>query len=335
MDFYLDNYWYLLLLLALPVLGYLLISYLKWRNRKREAFAESRFRGILFEKTPRFSKFLPVLYLLALLFLIIAMIDPLGGSEEVKSQQKMNNVIFMLDVSNSMNAEDIQPNRLTEAKNVIVKTLGGLSNDRVGVVVFAGEATSIMPLTTDYSAAEAYIDGIETSVVKIQGTDFLKAMKVAVQKFKNVPKGARQVVLISDGEDNEGNDDAAAKLAEKEGITITTVGVGGDEGAPVPEYIYGQLMGYKIDANGQTVVSKRQSNALKNMASATGGAYVDGNNQEDAVKQIVNTIKTKASGSSLFVKSHNAVHYFQYFLAMALLLFLIIYLFNPKKDFNV
>lgn len=335
MDFYIGNYWYLLLLLVIPVVGILMVNFVKWKAKKKEIFAESRFQEGLFEKTGRFSKVFPLLYMLAFLFLIFSIIDLLGGKEEVKTQQKMNNVIFLLDVSNSMNAEDIAPNRLTEAKNIIINTLQKMKNDRVGVVVFAGEATSIMPLTTDYTAAEAYIGGVETSVVKIQGTDFLKAVESAVKKFKNIPKGARQIVMISDGEDNEGNEKEAIALAKNEGITITTVGVGSEQGAPVPEYLYGQLMGYKVDLNGENVISKRQLNALQNIAASTGGSYADGNNLESASDQIISSLAKKAGTSSMMVESQNSIHYYQYFLGVSLLLFFVIYLFNPKRDFNL
>lgn len=336
MDWSLGNYWYLLLLLVIPLIGVILIAFVKWRNARKSLFAEQRFQGELFEKTNKFSKIFPVLYLLAFTFLIFSIIDLLGGNEQVKSQQKMNNVIFLLDVSNSMNAEDIQPNRMTMAKNVMVNSLKGFTNDRVGIVVFAGEARSIMPLTTDFTAAETYISGIETSIVQIQGTDFLKAMQEVVKKFKNVPKGARQIVLISDGEDNEGNDKAALNLAKKEGIRITSVGIGTEEGAPVPEYVYGQLMGYKVDmSTGQTVVSKRQTNALSSLANGTGGNYIDGNSLEDASKKIVSSLNEKGGVTNVMIDSQNAVHYYQYFLAVSLLLFLVIYLLNPKRDFNI
>lgn len=336
MDWSLGNYWYLLLLLVIPLIGMILIAFVKWRNARKSIFAEQRFQGELFEKTNKFSKIFPVLYLLAFTFLIFSIIDLLGGNEQVKSQQKMNNVIFLLDVSNSMNAEDIQPNRMTMAKNVMVNSLKGFTNDRVGIVVFAGEARSIMPLTTDFTAAETYISGIETSIVQIQGTDFLKAMQEVVKKFKNVPKGARQIVLISDGEDNEGNDKAALNLAKKEDIRITSVGIGTEEGAPVPEYVYGQLMGYKVDmTTGQTVVSKRQTNALSSLASGTGGNYIDGNSLEDASKKIVSSLNEKGGVTNVMIDSQNAVHYYQYFLAVSLLLFLVIYLLNPKRDFNI
>lgn len=335
MDWYLGNYWYLLLLLLLPLLAIFLVRYLKWKKKKRELFADSRFHQHLFEKRSGFTKFFPALYLLGTLFLIFSIIDLLSGSEEIKTNQKLNNVIFMLDVSNSMNAEDIDPSRLTEAKNLIIQTMQRMKSDKVGIVMFAGQATSIMPLTTDYTSAETYVGAIETNSMQIQGTDFLNGMKVAAQKFKNVNKDARKVVLLSDGEDNEGNDDAAIRLAKKEGIMITSVGIGSDEGAPVPEYSFGQLMGYKADMSGQTVISKRQTEALKKMAESTGGTYIDGNNINEAPERIIEALKKKTGSSETMVKSQNANHYYQYFLAVSIFFFFLIYMFNPKRDFNV
>lgn len=335
MDWYLGNNFYLCLLLLLPLLGFVVMRFIRWKKKKQEVFAESRFRENLFEKRSGFSKVFFPLYILAFAFLIFAIIDVLKGNEEIETQQKMNNVIFVLDVSNSMNAEDIQQSRLQQAKNIIINALQKFKNDRVGVVIFAGDAVSIMPLTTDYTAADTYLDGIETDVMKIQGTDFLKGMEVAAQKFKNISKGARKVVLISDGEDNEGNENAAIKEARNQGMSVISVGIGTEEGAPVPTYLFGQLMGYKTDMSGETVVSKRQTGALQNIASSTGGTYIDGNNMEDAVNQLVSALNSSQTSSATLVKSKNGIHYYQYFLAVALLLFLIIYFFNPRKDLNL
>ena len=319
----------------MPLLGIVLFNYVKWKNRKKNVFAEARFQDELFEKKSGFSKILPLLYLIATLFLILSIVDLLSGSEEVKSKQKMNNVIFLLDVSNSMNAQDVEPNRLDEAKNIMVQTMNKMRNDKVGIVVFAGEASSIMPLTTDFTAAETYIGGIETNVMKIQGTDFLNGMRTVADKFKNVAKGSRKVVLLSDGEDNEGNEKAAIKLANKEGISVISVGIGSEEGAPIPEYVFGQLMGYKTDVSGQTVISKRQIRALQNIANETGGTYVDGNNLDNATSQIIDGLSKTSTSSESIVKSNNAIHYYQYFLAVSLFFFLIIFLFNPKREFNI
>ena len=335
MNWTLGNNWYLLLLLLLPLLGIIMVAYLKWKNQRKSIFAEAQFQDELFEKKSGFSKVMPVLYLVSTLFLVLAIVDLLSGSEEVKSKQKMNNVIFLLDVSNSMNAQDVAPNRLDEAKNIIINTMSKMKNDKIGIVVFAGEASSIMPLTTDYQAAETYLGGVETSILKIQGTDYLKAMRTVVEKFKNIPKGARQVILLSDGEDNEGNEKPAAKLAAKEGISVISVGIGSEEGAPIPEYVFGQLMGYKTDINGQTVISKRENLALKNIASQTKGAYVDGNILENATTQIIDGLRKSAASSETMVKSNNAIHYYQYFLGLSIFFFLLIFLSNPKRDFNI
>lgn len=334
MNFALGNYTYLLLLLVLPLLGGLLLHYLKWKKEKQNAFAEPAFHHRFFGKD-KAVQWVPAMYLFAFLFLIFAIIDLLAGKEKISSKQKVSNVIFLLDVSNSMNAEDIQPNRLTEAKNILINTLPKLGGDRVGLVIFAGEATSIMPLTTDISAAENYINGIETTAIKVQGTDFLKAMEVATEKFKSVAKGARQVVILSDGEDNEGNEDEAIQLAQEEGISVATIGIGTDIGAPVPEYFYGQLMGYKTDMLGETILSKREEDALKNIAQSTGGTYISGNNSDQAVTELSQYLKNRQGTSFVEVESHNAEHYYQYFLAVSLLLFFAIYLFNPKKDLNL
>lgn len=335
MNFTIENYWYLLLLLLLPLLAIILSRYTKWKNKRKERFAETRFQPELFEKTNKFSKILPFLYLLATFFLILSIIDLLSGSEEVKTKQKMSNVIFLLDVSNSMNAQDVEPNRLDEAKNIIINTIGKMKNDKVGIVVFAGEANSIMPLTTDFTAVETYIGGIETNIIKLQGTDFLSGLNTVAEKFKNIAKGSRKVVILSDGEDNEGNEKAAIKLAQKEGISIITVGIGSEEGAPIPEYVFGQLMGYKSDTNGETVISKRQVNALQNIASQTGGSYIDGNNLENATSQIIEALNKTSTSSETTINSQNAIRYYQYFLAVSLFLFLLIFFLNPKKDFNI
>ena len=335
MSWYLGNYWYLLLLLLLPVIGYFIIHYIRWKSKRRNVFAEDRFQDVLFEKTSWFAKVFPLFYLLGFLFLIFSIIDLLRGKEEINVTQNVSSTIFVLDVSNSMNAQDIQPSRLEEAKNIIINSLQKLSNDRVGIIVFAGDAYSVMPLSSDYSAAENYLLGIETSVVQNQGTDFLKPIQIAVQKFKNITKGSRNIVLISDGEDNEGQQDEAISLAKKQGIRITTIGVGTEEGAPIPEYYFGQLMGYKSDIYGETVVSKLQTKALRTIASSTGGNYLEGNNLENTVDQLITELHRATNSTTTVISSQTAVHYYQYFLVVSVFFFLMIYLFNPKKDFNI
>lgn len=335
MNWYPENPYYLILLLLLPILGVMIINYIKWKKNKQNLFAEARFQEDLFEKRNWFTRMFPFLYFLAFAFLIFAIVDIMKGSEEVETKQKMNNVIFLLDVSNSMNVEDVEPSRLTEAKNIVLNALQKFKNDRVGIVVFAGEAASIMPLTTDYTAVDTYLNGIESNIIQVQGTDFLKGMQVAASKFKNISKGSRKIILISDGEDNEGNENAAIREANNQGMSVISVGVGTEEGAPIPSYLFGQLMGYKTDVTGETVISKRQTDALKKIASSTDGIFVDGNNIQDAVNQIINELNSTSATSSTIVKSKVGIHYYQYFLGVSLFLFLLIYLLNPKRDFNI
>lgn len=335
MDFSFGNIWYLLLLLLLPIIAILIFGFKKWKKERKTIFADAKFHKELYPKGSSFSKIFPVLYLLGFLFLILAMVDFLSGKQEMKIQQKVNSVIFVLDVSNSMNAEDIEPTRLQQAKNILINCIQQMHDDKVGIVVYAGKAESVMPLTSDYTAAETYIDAIETNVILRQGTDFLKAVEVAADKFKNVPKGSRKIVLISDGEDNEGNDKAAIKEAQKQGIIINTVGIGTEEGAPIPVYLYGQLMGYKTDSGNETIITKRQTEALMSLAYDTEGEYIDGNNLSAAVSKILSTLQTQKGSSQTIIDTQSAVHYYQWFLGISLFFFALIFLFNPKNDFNI
>lgn len=322
-----ENYRYIVLFVLLPLMGILLARYIKWRINKCRLFAEEQFHDRLFGKKRRLDRWFPYVYLSALGFLLLSILGIVGKSHEVESERRMINTIFLLDVSNSMNAEDVSTTRLENAKSIIAGILKGVKEVRVGVVVFAGEAHSIVPLTTDISAVETYVQALESSVIKAQGTDFLAAMKVAVEKFKTFPQNSRTAVLISDGEDHEGQTEAI-KLAEKEGISVVSIGVGTEEGAPIPEYYYGRLMDYKRDIYGETVISKRQETSLKNISLATGGIYIDGNDAEKSVNQTLDYLSKPHGGTLAVIKSQFVTHYYQYPLALALGLFFFIYIFR-------
>jgi len=329
-----ENHKYLFLLLLIPILCFGLTSYIKWRKKKRNLFASPDFQKELFSTKNKYSSWLVVLYSLAFFFLVLAIVDVISRGEKVKVKHEGTNVIFLLDLSNSMNAEDIVPSRLEKEKELVVNTLEKIKGNKVGMVIFAGNAFSIMPLTTDYAAIETYISGLETSVMKHQGTDFLPAVQEAAALYQNTNESSRNVVLISDGEDNEGNDVSAADFADKYHMKLITVGIGTEEGAPVPEYVFGQMMGYKMTAFGDVVISKRETKALKKMAAATNGTYIDGNEDSSADK-IASTLTNLKTDSEIDLTSQTANHYYQWFLAASLFLFFIIYLTNPKKDFNI
>lgn len=334
MDWTFENYNYLFLLLLVPLLWFLMSYFLRWRDKKRNLFASKQFQSILFGKKNSYRYVFVPLYLIAFTCLVLAFADLLAGKEELKVNHKISNVVLLMDVSNSMNAEDIEPSRLQREKMIVRETLAKLKDERVGIVVFAGGAVSIMPLTTDYSAVDTYISSLETSVMGHQGTDFLAAMQEAAKMYRTSANSGRNVVLISDGEDNEGHAAEAAALAKKLNISITAIGVGTEQGAPVPEYMYGQLMGYKMDEYGQPISSKRETQALVQMSNGTGGTYIDGNN-EKASDQLIDALSKLKSDTEINTSSQASVHYYQWFLGVSLLLFFIIYLTNPKRDFNI
>ena len=252
-------------------------------------------------------------------------------------EKASSDVIFLVDVSNSMNSNDIEPSRLEQAKLILNKTLNQLGEERVGIVVFAGEARTMMPLTTDYSSVDIYLENLGSDLIKRQGTDFLLAMEETEKKLKKGVSGLKKVILISDGEDNEGNHDAAVNLAQKNNIVVTSVGIGTEEGGAIPELQFNLYQDYKKDEDGNTVITKRETQALKTISEKTGGVYIDGNSVERAASEIIKDIKSsqKDGGKASKISILNKEHYYQWFLAGALVLLFLIYFLNPKRDLNI
>ena len=212
-----------------------------------------------------------------------------------------------------------------------------LHEERVGIVVFAGEARTMMPLTTDYSSVDIYLENLSSDLIKRQGTDFLLAMEETEKKLKKGTSGLKKVVLISDGEDNEGNHDAAVNLAQKNNIAVTSVGIGTEEGGAIPELQFNLYQDYKKDEDGNTVITKRETQALKTISEKTGGVYIDGNSVEKAANEIIKDIKSnqKDGGKASKISILNKEHYYQWFLTGALVLLLLIYFLNPRRDLNI
>ncbi|MBF1098200.1 MAG: VWA domain-containing protein, partial [Riemerella sp.] len=234
MNWEFGNYRYFGLLLVLLMAAYLLWDFSKWRKKKRDFFAESRFQKHVFGEKSRFSGVLVLCYVVSFLLLILSFVDIVKNEKtEMSVEKASSDVIFLVDVSNSMNSNDIEPSRLEQAKLILNKTLNQLGEERVGIVVFAGEARTMMPLTTDYSSVDIYLENLSSDLIKRQGTDFLLAMEETEKKLKKGVSGLKKVILISDGEDNEGNHDATVNLAQKNNIAVTSVGIGTEEGGAI------------------------------------------------------------------------------------------------------
>ena len=298
------------------------------RRRRLERFASS---SLLAQLTPSASparlrtKF--ILYTLAVSFLILAAARPQVGSKLREEHQKGIEMMLVVDVSNSMLAEDFEPNRLDRTKFAIDRVVESMKQDRIGVVAFAGEAQVQLPITSDYRMARAFARKLSPAMVRTQGTDLGAAIKLASMSFSSQSEGSRVMILITDGENHESDALDAAQAAAEKGIAIYTIGIGTPEGAPV--MIGGE---YLTDDKGDMVVSKLDEKMLQEIASATGGAYVRATKQSIGLKEIVDRLKELDESDLATTRFEAFDEQYQYPLAVALLLLLIEWLILDRRN---
>jgi len=264
---------YLLLLIPLTVIFFIVADHMRKRSLQRYAVPQLLAVLMPLHSTGRIKiKFL--LIQLALIFLIIAIANPQTGTKLDKVKREGIDIFIALDVSNSMLAEDILPNRLARAKQSISQLVDKLSGDRIGIIVFAGKAYVQLPLTTDYAAAKLFLSTINTNMVPAQGTAIGEAIQLATDAF-DVPERNKAIIVISDGEDHEENAIVATRQASSQGIKVYTIGMGLADGAPIPIYNqYGKQTGFKKDRNNITVITKLNENLLKQISTEGKGVYV-------------------------------------------------------------
>ena len=188
-----------------------------------------------------------------------------------------NHVVFALDVSKSMLAEDIAPNRLEKAKQIISKTIDKLGSDRVGIIIYAGNSYPLLPITTDHAAANMFLQNAAPEMVSSQGTAINEALELAKTYYNNDEQTNRFLIIISDGEDHQEETKQMAQNLANEGVKIFTIGIGTEKGGPIPLRINGSMIGYKKDRKGETVITKRTPKVLEGIANAANGKYIDGN----------------------------------------------------------
>ena len=236
--------------------------------------------------------------------------------------------MIALDVSNSMLAEDIKPNRLEKAKQLVNRLIAQLSNDRVGLVLFAGRAYMQMPLTTDHGAAAMYVQNAQPGIVPTQGTMISDALKLSTAAFNSKERKYKSIVLITDGEDHDPESMEIAKQLAANGVIINTVGIGSSLGTPIPDPSTGQL---KKDAEGNTVLSKLNEGQLKQLAAATNGVYINADDVDAAVDAITRQFATIQETAVEDAAFKDYIHYFQWFVAAAILLLVIEFIVPERK----
>jgi len=321
---------YFLLLLIIPVLiGIFLYSQIQ-KHRRLKTFGNPE---VLSPLMPNVSQRRPVLkfilQLIAIVFLVFALAEPQFGTRVENVKRQGIEVMIALDVSNSMMAQDIAPNRLDKAKQILSKLIDQMTNDKIGLIVFAGDAYVQLPITVDYVSAKIFLSSISPKLVPRQGTAIGSAIDLAIRSFGQKSQAGRAIIVITDGENHEDNAVEAAKLAYENGIMVNVIGVGTPEGAPIP--IPG-TMSFKKDKEGNVVVSKLNEEMCKSIAAAGNGICVRADNTNNAYhvisKQLDNLAKTTVE-TKIF---SNYSEQFQSFVLIALLLLIIDFFIFDRKN---
>ncbi len=273
-----------------------------------------------------------VFFILSYAFFVIALADPQIGTKLEEVKREGVDIIIALDVSNSMLAEDIKPNRLEKAKHEIANFISILRGDRIGLVAFAGMAHLVCPLTLDYGAAKLFLQMMDTDLIPVQGTALSDAIKTALKAFNQKERKHKVLILITDGEDHEGDPVKVAEEAAKEGIVIYTIGIGSPQGVPIPVYDqFGNSLGFKKDRNGNVVTTKLDIKTLQKVAFITNGKYYIATSGQSELKKIyeeINKMEKKELSARKFSQYEDR---FQIFVALGLF-FLLLEFFLPVRD---
>jgi Ca-activated chloride channel family protein len=316
---------YFWLLLSLPLISIIFLLMLRWKNKRIKAFSEV---GLVSEILPDLSStrtiFKFLLYRFALASFIIGLIGPKVGSklEEVKSLGI--DVIVALDVSRSMMAEDIAPNRLERAKQTIGQLIDRLKGDRIGIIVFAGEAYVQLPITSDYEAARMFLESIDTESVPVQGTAIGSAIDLAMESFGDAESRSRSVIIITDGENHEDDAIGSASAAAEAGVNLHVIGMGSVDGAPVPVIdSNGNKVGFKKDAAGQTVVSALNESMLVQLVDAGKGVFIRAGGSYVGINELIAELGKMQKQEQGVYQFSDYEHRFQWFFAFGVFLLLV------------
>ncbi|MCF6294407.1 MAG: VWA domain-containing protein [Flavobacteriaceae bacterium] len=320
------------LLLVIPVIIVLFLLLQLWKRYVQNKFISKQ---SLKKLSPNRSLFKPILKLIVLCLafasLIIALVNPKIGTKLETVKREGVDIVFAIDVSKSMLAEDIAPNRLEKSKQLVTQIINNLASDRIGIIAYAAKAFPQLPITTDYAAAKMFLQSMDTDMLSSQGTAIDEAIQLARTYYDDEEQTNRVLIIISDGEDHNNLASNVAEQANEEGIRIFTIGVGDINGGPIPIKRNGIVLNYKKDNQGETVITRLNEETLKNIAAQANGSYINGANTNQVVEEIrdiLNKMDKKEFEAKQFAEYKDQ---FQWFLALGLFfLFIDIFLLERK-----
>lgn len=325
---------YLYLLIIIPILVVVFLYLQFWKRKKQREFGDL---DLVKKLSPEKSIFKPILkfvvLLLALVGLILGLVNPKIGTKMETVKREGIDIVFAVDLSKSMLAEDVAPSRLEKSKQLVSQIINQLGNDRIGIVAYAGNAFPVLPITTDYAVAKMFLQSMNTNMVSSVGTSLDEAIKLSSTYFDKNNKTSKLLIMISDGEDHSEGAADAAEEANKLGIKIITIGVGTEKGGPIPIKQNGVVESFKRDQNNEVVITKLNQESLAEIAKATKGGYVNGSNTKevlDYIKKALNNIQKTEFESTQMADFQSQ---FQWFLGIAfVLLFLDIFFLERKTN---
>jgi Ca-activated chloride channel homolog len=327
-----SEFLYLLILLPLLIAVYIVIAHFHKKAMLR--FTDSKFFSLLAPlRSPARRNIKFILYLLILISLIIALARPQFGSKLEEVKREGIEMLIALDVSRSMLAEDIKPNRLERAKQEITALVNRMKDDKIGMIVFAGDAYTQLPITTDYISAKMFLANINPEIVSKQGTAIASAIDLGAKSFTQDDEAAKVIVVISDGENHEGDAVEAAKRAAAKGIKVYTIGMGSPSGAPIPlSHMGGDQGGFLKDRQGEVVISRMDPTMLSQIADAGNGEFFGASTSNIGLNKLYNDLN-KLNKSEIETKVYSEYDdQFQYFAALALILLFIDLLILERKS---
>lgn len=313
---FLQFFWLIPLLIVFYVMAF------RWKKQALARFGNLELIKKLTQSISRHRQLGKVaLIILSVVFMILAVARPQIGTKLEEVKREGVDILVAIDVSLSMKAEDIKPNRLEKAKHMVSNIIDLLQGDRIGLIAFAGDAFVQCPLTLDYGAAKMFLDIMDSDLLPTPGTAIGAAILKAVQTFDERERKHKVLILITDGEDHEGEPLKAAEIAEKEGVVIYTVGIGSVQGVPIPIYDqFGRNIGYKKDRDNQVVTSKLDEVTLEKIALQTGGKYYRASGGESELKKIYEEISKMEKKELASLKFSQYEDRFQYVLIFSIIL---------------